>query len=47
MVRVESGKTNYYAGIELMNHLYKILKYKNKSMIYCMDVKKAEEECRK
>lgn len=47
MVRMEEGKMNYSAGIELLFHLYWKMKYKNRTLIYCGDYKKYEEECKK
>ncbi|CAK67125.1 unnamed protein product (macronuclear) [Paramecium tetraurelia] len=46
MVRIEDGKLNYNAGIELLIHLYQKMKYKNRTIIFCGDQKRAQEECR-
>jgi len=47
MVRNEDGKINYTAGIELLKELYQTYNYGFEVMIYCQDVKKAEDNCKK
>ena len=46
MVREEKGKLNYLAGIDLLAYLFKEIDYKNEVMVFCGDVKKAEENCK-
>ncbi|CAD8201346.1 unnamed protein product [Paramecium pentaurelia] len=47
MVRIEEGKTNYNAGIDLLCHLYQQMKYKNHTLIFCGDQQRAQGECKK
>ena len=46
MVREENGKLNYLAGLDLLSYLFKEINYKNEVMVFCFDVKKAEENCK-
>ena len=46
MVREENGKLNYLARIDLLNYLFKEIDYKNEVMVFCGDVKRAEENCK-
>jgi ubiquitin C len=45
MVRLEDGKMNYNAGIDLIKEIRKKYHYSHKIMIYCGDVQKARENC--
>ncbi|CAD8064202.1 unnamed protein product [Paramecium sonneborni] len=45
MVRIEEGKMNYNAGIDLIHYLYQQMKYKNRTLIFCGDQKRALKEC--
>ena len=40
MVRFESGKPNYEAGIDLLEHFYNIKGYSTSIMIFCSDDKR-------
>jgi hypothetical protein len=43
MVRNENGQMNYYAGIDLLSYLFKVMKYKFEVLMFCKDTKKANE----
>ena len=47
MVRFESGKPNYEAGIDLLEHFYNIKGYSISIMIFCADYKKGRENAEK
>jgi len=46
MVRYEDGEANYTAGIDLLKELYQTYNYGFEVMIYCKDVKQAEDNCK-
>ena len=46
MVRDENGKLNYLAGMDLLVYLFKEINYKNDVLVFCGDIKKAEENCK-
>jgi ubiquitin C len=43
MVRLEKGKWNYTAGIDLITSMREQFQYHHKILIYCKDTKKASE----
>ena len=45
MVRKEGENMNYTAGIDLLKALYQNYKYAFEVLVYCSDVKKAQENC--
>ena len=45
MVRLENGKWNYLAGIDLMQILFEDYKYAFEVLVYCRDVEKAQMNC--
>ncbi|CAD8079308.1 unnamed protein product [Paramecium sonneborni] len=47
LARIEEGKMNYNAGIELLCHLYQQMKYKNQSLIFSDDFQRVKEELNK
>jgi hypothetical protein len=45
MVRVEGGKKNYFAGLDLVQRLRKEYNYKYQVLIYCADEIQAKQNC--
>ncbi|CAD8098250.1 unnamed protein product [Paramecium sonneborni] len=43
MVRLENNKMNYYAGIDLIEILYKQFQFQNQILVYCSDEKNAQK----